>query len=309
MHQRSFSKTKKKKIILLFFIALFFINESCKQVPYQKDKNLSLFIQKKKASNYPKDWKLIWEEDFNEINDQYWSKLDIYKTERLNKGFDSVSIYRENWKKHVDSWASYMSSTNPETITIKDGFLYLKALKNPDTTGWDNRPYHTGGLWSEHKLAFQYGRLEIRAKLEGAHGAWPALWLIPEFSIYPDQNNGEMDIIERLNFDPFVYQTIHSPWNLQLKQEEPQRFVKSDFNQDDFNLYWVEWGKDFIRYGVNETTNLNYKKIEGGGTYQWPFDQPFFLILSQQLEGWPGKVTNPEELPIDMVLDYIKLYQ
>ena len=294
---------------LLIFTFLIFTISSCTRLPYKKGRDLSLYLQKKTASQEPIDWKLIWEENFNDINEKYWSKLDIYETERLNKMMDTVSIHRDNWRNHVNSWASYMSSKNAETVQVREGLLYLKALKNPDTTGWDNRPYHTGGLWSKNKLAFQYGRLEIRAKLEGAHGAWPALWLIPQFGIYPDQNNGEMDIIERLNFDPFVYQTIHSPWNLQLKQEEPQRFVKSEFNQEEFNLYWVEWGSDFIRFGVNEKTQLRYKKIPGGGTFQWPFDQPFFIILSQQLEGWPGKVTNPEELPIDMVIDYVRLYQ
>ncbi len=39
---------------------------------------------------------------------------------------------------------------------------------------------------------------------------------------------------------------------------------------------------------------------------QWPFDQPFYIILSQQLGGsWVGEV-NPEHLPVSMVIDYVK---
>jgi len=37
--------------------------------------------------------------------------------------------------------------------------------------------------------------------------------------------------------------------------------------------------------------------------------KPFYLIVDQQLEGWPGKVTHPEELPIDMQVDWVRLYQ
>jgi hypothetical protein len=28
---------------------------------------------------------------------------------------------------------------------------------------------------------------------------WPAIWMLSEKEIYPDQHNGEMDIMEKLN--------------------------------------------------------------------------------------------------------------
>ena len=64
-----------------------------------------------------------------------------------------------------------------------------------------------------------------------------------------------------------------------------------------------------IKFAVNGEVSFVYSKIPGGGTFQWPFDQPFYLIVDNQLEGWPGKVTKPEELPIDMAVDWVRLYQ
>ena len=41
----------------------------------------------------------------------------------------------------------------------------------------------------------------------------------------------------------------------------------------------------------------------------WP-DHPFYLILSNQLGGsWVGPVDAPDQLPSEMRIDWIKVYQ
>jgi len=168
----------------------------------------------------------------------------------------------------------------------------------------------TGGVYTWDKFAFQYGRIEIRAKLDPAHGAWPAIWMLSEKKIYPDQHNGEMDIMERLNHDNFAYQTTHNHWTITLKQESPRKFNTNEIDPDGYNVYSVSWYPEKLVYTINGVETNVYPKLPGAGTYQWPFDQPFYLFLDQQMEGsWPGKITNPEELPIDMVVDWVRLYQ
>ena len=102
--------------------------------------------------------------------------------------------------------------------------IILRGIVNNDTINGDPRPLLTGGIYSYNKFAFQYGRIEVRAKLDPAHGAWPAIWMLSEKDIYPDQNNGEMDIMERLNHDSFAYQTTHNHATITLKQETPKKF-------------------------------------------------------------------------------------
>ena len=299
-----------KKQCLFFgymLLLLIFLVAACEQRTYTL---VDQYIYKQKEHpGDPSTWTLVWEDAFDSLQTQFWNPIDLYKSERIISRNPQFLEDRNAWRAFTNSWSSYMSADNPETITFQNGIVNLKALKNKDTTAWDNRPYHTGGLWSQHKFAFQYGRLEIRAKLDPAYGAWPALWLIPEKSIYPDQHNGEIDIMERLNHDPFVYQTIHSHWNLNLKLDNLKRYDTISFAPTEYNTFWVSWEKEKITFGINDRTNFEYHKLQGAGTYQWPFDQPFFVILSQQLEGWPGKVTQPEELPIDMKIDWIRLYQ
>jgi len=270
-----------------------------------------MFIQKEERRNDSTEWELVWEDDFDKasLDTTHWTKIGLYTSERLLKNNPDVKTDRNAWRKIFNHWSSYASASNPKAVQFMDGDILLRGIINDDTTGWDNRPYHTGGIWTLNKFAFQYGRIEVRAKLDPAYGAWPAIWMIPQKSIYPDQHNGELDIMERLNHDDFVYQTIHSHWNLNLKLESPQRYTTAKIDTGDYNVFSLSWYPDRLSFAVNGEVSFEYSKIPGGGTFQWPFDQPFFLIVDQQLEGWPGKVTHPEELPIDMTVDWVRLYQ
>ena len=270
-----------------------------------------MFIQKEERRTDSTEWELVWEDEFDKdsLDTSHWTKIGLYTSERILNNLPALKTNKNAWRAITNSWSSYACSTNPEAVKFSDGNILLRGIFNEDTTGWDNRPYHTGGIWTINKFAFQYGRIEVRAKLDPAYGAWPAIWMIPQKKIYENQHNGELDIMERLNHDDFVYQTIHSHWNLNLKLEIPQRYTTAKIDTSGFNVYSVEWYPSKIKFAVNGIVSLEYSKITGAGTFQWPFDQPFFLIVDQQLEGWPGDVSNPQELPIDMVVDWVRLYQ
>lgn len=298
-----------KNTILLILVLTLFMSCQTDNKPFVIEDGY-VFVQKEGRHNTPEEWELVWEDNFNQskLDTTHWTKIDLYTSERLLTNFPEVRTNKNAWRDIRNHWSTYMSD-NSKAVEFDSNNILLKGVINTDTTGYDNRPYHTGGIWTYEKFGFQYGKIEIRAKLDPAHGAWPAIWLIPIKKIYPNQHNGEMDIMERLNHDDFVYQTIHSHWNLNLKLETPQRFTTAKIDPNDFNVYSLEWFPDKIRFAVNGNTSFEYAKIPGGGTFQWPFDQPFYLIIDNQLEGWPGNVTHPEEFPIDMTVDWVRLYQ
>ena len=79
----------------------------------------------------------------------------------------------------------------------------MKGIVN-DNTEADAAQYLTGGLWTKDKRAFHGGRIEVRARLHGAKGAWPAIWTLPyETDKYSWPMGGEVDIMERLNHDSY----------------------------------------------------------------------------------------------------------
>ncbi len=269
----------KKYYLFLFIIASAIT--SCKTT------SKSIYIQK--DGTQKKDWKIIWQDDFSS------SVLDTSKWTKVPQG-------GSDWNKHM--------TNDPACYSLNDGKLYLKGIVNSDTTN-DSRPFLTGGIYSKGKFAFKYGKVEIHAKLGCAQGAWPAMWMLAEqnkYGAYP--RNGEIDIMEHLNFDDIIYQTTHSYYTLKLKHDKnPPHYGTAKIDISKFNTFGLEWYPDRLVFTLNGEETFVYPKVEGVDPSQWPYDQPFYLLIDQQLGGsWVGKV-NPDNLPVEMIIDWVKIYQ
>jgi beta-glucanase (GH16 family) len=149
----------------------------------------------------------------------------------------------------------------------------------------------------------------VRAKLSQGQGSWPAIWLLGENGNWP--NNGEIDVMEHLNFDTIFYQTMHSYYIDKLKNKNnPKYFTTAPFKVNEFNTFGMEWYPDRIDLLVNGQKTFSYPRLPNDSTHsQWPFDQPFYIILDQALGGnWPGPVNN-NDLPQQMIVDWVRVYQ
>lgn len=292
---------KKSVVILLAILSVIFTFSSCGRLPYKIVDNY-IYVQKPDRRNDSTNWVLVWEDQFDKghLDTMRWSRLGLFTTPQ--------------WKVPVENWRSvtncfrYITATDERVVDFDSDNIMLKGIVNPDSLTGDPRPYLTGGIYSRNKFAFQYGRLEVKAKLDPAYGAWPAIWTLPEKYIY-SYHNGEMDLMERLNHDDFVYQTTHNQFT-KLKVNNPAKSAKAKINPDDYNIYSVSWYPDKLVYAVNGKVSYTYPKVPGAGAFQWPFDHPFYILIDQQMEHvWPGPIKNPEELPINMTVDWVRLYQ
>jgi len=136
-------------------------------------------------------YRLAWSDDFD------GAALDAKHWNRCKKG-------RSDWDRHM--------STRADLVKVRDGHLVLWGKANVETND-DPRPYLTGGVQSDGKGLIRYGKVEIRAKFENQKGAWPAFWMLPNQKDVQGRSwpwGGEIDIVERLNGDAFVYQTAQS---------------------------------------------------------------------------------------------------
>ena len=61
---------------------------------------------------------------------------------------------------------------------------------------------------------------------------------------------------------------------------------------------------------TNGVKTMTYPRMEGvEGQFPWS-DYPFYFILSNQLGGgWVGPVDKPEQLPSELRIDWVKVYQ
>lgn len=236
----------------------------------------------------PAEWKLVWEDNFDQAD-----------------SFDPAS-----WSKiprGTSDWNNYMSDFD-SCYAMRDGKLVLRGLVNYSLPN-DTAPYVTGGVYTKDKVGFNNGRLEIHAKLNGATGAWPAFWLLPQDAKWP--GGGEIDIMERLNNDSIAYQTVHSHYTFNLGiKDNPKQGSTGVIDPNDFNTYTVEMYADSLVFFINDTRTFAYPRIETEKEGQYPFnDSQFYLLLDMQLGGsWVGAV-DPEDLPVEMEIDWVRFYQ
>ncbi|MDD2597726.1 MAG: glycoside hydrolase family 16 protein [Kiritimatiellae bacterium] len=236
----------------------------------------------------PTKWKLLWQDEFD------GTKLDDSKWALCKRG-------KADWMNTI--------SDDPSLIKVANGTLLLRGIQN-NNLDKDPSPYLTGAITSKDKFTFQYGKVQVRARFKSAQGAWPALWMLGQDRGWPD--NGEIDLMEHLNFDDIVYQTVHSSYTLNIdKTNTPKKGTTCKIERDRWNTYGCEWDADKIIFTVNGEPTLSYPRLPEKGEKQWPFNQPFYFILSMQIGGnWVNGSgpTNPAHYPASMEIDWVRVY-
>ena len=241
----------------------------------------------KGARKAHKGWRLVWADEFNgkKVDESSWTRCPENKPD----------------------WAFHMSPLD-SLCRVRGGVLELHAVKRPE--GYDDkRPYLTGGVWSKGKRSIQLGRIDVRARLDCAQGFWPAIWIMPDGNIgWP--NGGEIDIMEHLNFEDKLYQTVHSPHTLSKKEPKSQSSFVTKIDPKVFNIYSVVINQDSIEFYLNNVKTATYERMTPAVAEQFPYaDYPFYVILSAQLGGeWVGRI-EPEDLPVQMDIDYVRFYE
>jgi beta-glucanase (GH16 family) len=233
------------------------------------------------------EWNLIWSDEFTTDG-----KPDPTKWTFTSRG--------------TSDWNRYCVA-DTTTAVVKSGKLYLKGR----LTGSETEKYKTGGVQSKGNFSFKYGKIEVCALLGKGKGSWPAIWMMPEKSVYGGwPKSGEIDIMEQLNFDAIFYQTVHSDYvDIQKQKDNPKYYITTSFKPGEYNVFGLEWHPDRLDFTINGSKTFSYPRVEGKGTSQWPFDQEFYLILNQALGGnWVGTI-NDNDLPLQMVVDWVRVYQ
>ena len=236
-------------------------------------------------------WKLEWTDEFD------GPVLDTTSWTRTSRG--------------PNDWDNTMS-LREDLVRFEDGQIVLLGKVNTDTLSDPSR-FVSAGITTRGKRVFRLARFEIRARFNSARGFWPALWLLPQRdSTTVVQDYAEIDMMEHLNRDEFVYQTVHSSFSLHGHGDTPPHFTTTPVNPSTWNVYAVEVHPDSLCFFVNGAHTLTYPRIDNQIDPAWnqfPFDSlPFSFILSNQLGGgWVGPVEG-SDLPTELRIDWVKVF-
>lgn len=240
--------------------------------------------------NYP-GMKLVWSDEFDEpdINTINW-------TFELGDGCPNVCGWGNN---ELESYTDL-----EENARINDGKLIITALKGPGENS-----YTSARMITKDKQEFEFGRIDVRAKLPEGKGIWPAIWMLgANIDDVGWPSCGEIDIMELVGDKP---KTSHGTAHYSINgghASQGNSYVISDNYSTEFHVFSIFWEQDIVRWYVDY--NKFYELRASGIGYTYPFNSPFFFILNVAVGGnWPGDPDGSTIFPQEMQVDYVRVFQ
>jgi beta-glucanase (GH16 family) len=197
----------------------------------------------------------------------------------------------------------------PGNVIVQNGVLKLEARKESIRAS-DGRTYpYTSGMVTTGRsvyeqsgrlgFAFQYGYVEVRARIPKGKGLWPAIWLLPT----THESRPEIDIMEVLGHETTV---VHMNMHYQRPGGGRGRTAGSWTTWDlstSWHTYAVEWRPDAViwyidgkpRRAVTDTSIIPAT--------------PMYLILNLAVGGnWPGAPNDATPFPSSFQIDYVRIW-
>jgi beta-glucanase (GH16 family) len=248
-------------------------------------------------------YKLIWADEFNNEgrpDSSNWT---------YEKGF--VRNNEAQWYQ-------------PENAYCKKGLLIIEAKKeskpNPDyvegSNNWrKSRPqinYTSACLISRGLQSWQYGRFEMKARIDISDGLWPAWWTLGINKPWPA--NGEIDIMEYYKGKLLANIACQGPnkkteWFSVIKHTDS---IGGKKWASKFHLWRMDWTEGFIALSVDgellNKVSMDSLVNKDGSAFN-PFKQPHYMLLNLALGGDNGGDPADTIFPKRFEVDYVRVYQ
>lgn len=242
--------------------------------------------------------------NISERNDNY----ELFFEENFNGNIVDTASWNKI-KRQPYSWSKYMSENNT-LYEQKKGRLRLFARYNDGLEPHDTATYITGGVSTQNKILMGYGKVEVRARIKGSKGTWPAIWLLraePD-KVWPNPLYAELDILE--SEDRWIArQSAHSYYSMHLKKTGDSHHTCQRVDTEKYNIYAVEILPDMVIFSINNKETFRYPKQEGESIGQYPFGTEYYLLLDMQVgASWVPK-PDPSTYPAHMDIDWVKMYK
>lgn len=199
-----------------------------------------------------------------------------------------------------------------ENGRVENGILIIEARKEP----WEGMNYTSTRLISKGKgdpiaIGWQYGKIEVKAKLPRGLGTWPAIWMLGSTTPLNWPDDGEIDIMEHVGFNQgFIHSSVHTKkYNHVIGTQRTDTIYINDCSEN-FHIYAVEWNKDSVKVSADGNVYFRFAN-EKSGYEAWPFDNKMHLLLNIAVGGnWGGqKGVDTTIWPQRMEIDYVRVFK
>lgn len=239
-------------------------------------------------------WKLVWQDEFDYSGSP---SADKWSYDTIGNSY--------GWGNNEKQWYTFASTRN---ANVCHGTLKITAIKED----LFEKNYSSARLTTKNKGDWKYCKVEVRAKLPGGVGTWPAIWMLPtelKYGAWP--KSGEIDIMEHVGFQPdSVFSTSHTEsFNHMIGTQVGKSIYLPDATTS-FHVYSMEWDENEFRSYVDGQQYFTFAN-PGSGCSSWPYDQPFHLILNLAIGGGLGGKKGIDNciFPKTFEIDYVRVYQ
>ncbi|MEA5404354.1 glycoside hydrolase family 16 protein [Arcicella sp. DC2W] len=212
----------------------------------------------------------------------------------------------------------------PDNAFCKNGNLIIEARReqkpNPNyvegSNDWRKKQpmidFSSSCMITAGKKTWQYGRFELRAKIDISQGIWPAWWTLGVDKNWPA--NGEIDMMEF--YRGKVLANIAC-----LSANKQAEWHSNTFSVDSlgganwaaqFHVWRMDWEKDFIALYLDDQllnkVPMNVLVNKDGSGFN-PFQQPHYMLLNVAVGGDNGGNPYKSTFPSRMEVDYVRVYQ
>lgn len=241
-------------------------------------------------------WNIIWQDEFD------GASLDINKWshEVGGHGFGNNEL-------------QYYTDDSSNSF-VDNGILHIRAKYEPAGIGSPNnlRNFSSARLRTVGKGDWQYGRIDVKAKIALGQGIWPAIWMLPSDWIYGGwPKSGEIDIMEHVGHDEGrIHGSVHTESYNHIIGTQRTNSKLIENVKTLFHIYSIEWSEQKIDFFIDDTLHFTFKNDFKNDFRTWPFNERFHLLLNVAVGGnWPGPPNNTTVFPQDMEVDYVRVYE
>ena len=234
-----------------------------------------------------KPWKLVWADEFNGTG----------LPDPAKWGYEIGLIRNKE--------AQYYTDQRKENVRQENGVLVIEARKED----YKGSKFTAASINTLGKFGFEYGKVEVRAKLPKTLGSWPAIWMMGEDrTLVGWPRCSEIDIMEHVAHNPsWIHATVHQVKDGGGHQSAGEKIQLPDY-ADAFHVYGMEWTPKGLSFSIDEKV---YFSFPYAGPSTWTFDKRMYLMLNLAIGGsWGGqKGIDESGFPCRMEVDFVRVYQ
>jgi len=247
---------------------------------------------------------LVWSDEFN--GEQSLPDRANWKFETGGNG----------WGNHeLETYCAPGSGVGPcdaakPNVVVTGGYLHVLARRDAATGKWTSARMTSKGLQS-----FQYGRIEARIQIPAGPGVWPAFWMLgDDVDQRPWPACGELDIMENVGKEPGqIHGSVHGIGFTGTPLTTVATLLGDTEFAAGFHTYGMMWSPGKVQYYVDDPEHpyATYTRVDLPKGAVWPFDDGrYFFMLNLAMGGdWPGPPAATTPATVEMLVDYVRVYQ